>query len=269
MVIPSSTSSEAAGGTGPEQVAETFAQIDTPGGEMRAYVAHPLSNAAAPTVVLFPDVLGLHGEIRGFVRRVAGYGYLCIAPEVYHRIGIDTVAVEHTIPEMSATAKTLVTTELVEDIGALFHFADEFSGAPAIRPKCCIGFCRGGSQAFLAAGAFPEHVVGAVSAYGTRLMQDSPDTAYFRYAASISGELHLLCGAEDPLMPRDQIDQLRQHLTDHGVRFEITIVAAEHGWNFPSRHAYDRNADDMTWRVAHEQWSRLLSGDDRRDGTDG
>jgi carboxymethylenebutenolidase len=232
-------------------------EIDAPDGRMRVYdVAGP--RADSPTVILFADVLGLHAEILEFARRIGGRGYRCLAPDVYYREhqavfrGIEDTAA------MLALGRRLRTDLLVDDIRTLVRYATQ--GDPGARLGA-IGFCRGGSQAVLAAGAAPDAIVSAIAVYPTRLLQDTPDTGYSRWFGAIKADLRFLCPEADDLMPPADVDGLAAQLDRLGTSYQIRVYpGATHGWNFASRPEYHRAADTDTWRIAFADWDRLLRG---------
>jgi carboxymethylenebutenolidase len=122
-----------------------------------------------------------------------------------------------------------------------------------------IGFCRGGSQAILAAGVAPELVVSAIAVYPTRLLQDTPDTGYFRWFSSVRAEVKILCPGIDPLFPKSDVEAIARLLDAMEARYQIRIYpGAMHGWNFASRPEYSSHADRDTWNVAFDAWERLL-----------
>ena len=61
--------------------------IATPDGVMDAYAARPDDATPYPLVVVFMDIWGLREELFGIVRRIAGEGYHCVVPNLFHREG--------------------------------------------------------------------------------------------------------------------------------------------------------------------------------------
>jgi carboxymethylenebutenolidase len=221
---------------------------------MRVYAAGP--DVPASAVLLFPDVLGLHAEILAFVDRIGEQGFRCLAPDVYYREHRQAFRGIVEQDEMIAAGKRLRTSELADDIAALVRFAT--AGQPTAR-LATIGFCRGGSQAVLAAGVAPDTVVSTLAVYPTRLLQDSPDTAYAPWLPAVRAELRLFCPGDDPLFPRSDVEEIAQRLDASATPYQIRIYPnAAHGWNFSSRPEYNAHADRDTWEVAFDAWDRLL-----------
>ena len=60
--------------------------IETPGSTMRTFVAAPKSEGTYPGILLYSDIFQLTGPTIRAAVRLAGYGYVVAAPEIYHRI---------------------------------------------------------------------------------------------------------------------------------------------------------------------------------------
>jgi carboxymethylenebutenolidase len=221
---------------------------------MRVYdVAGPTADAAS--VLMFPDVLGMHSEVLGFARRVGGMGFRCLVPDVYYREQRAEFRGMAEVDEMLAAARRLRSSDLADDIRAVLRTAALGPGARV----ATIGFCRGGSQAVLAAGAAPEVVVTALAVYPTRLLQESSDTGYSAWFPAIRGEVRVLSPSDDHLMPHADLVRLSAVFEALGVRHQIRIYPdAVHGWSFPSRPEYHAAADQDMWHLAASDWRRLL-----------
>jgi carboxymethylenebutenolidase len=57
--------------------------IPTAGGTMPAYLARPASGQRAPGVLVIHEVFGLTPEMKAHAERLAGAGYLAVAPDLY------------------------------------------------------------------------------------------------------------------------------------------------------------------------------------------
>src|SRR5262245_66206463 len=52
-------------------------------GGMPAYLARPAGDAPAPAVLVIQEAFGLNDHIKDVTRRVAGEGYVALAPDLY------------------------------------------------------------------------------------------------------------------------------------------------------------------------------------------
>ena len=63
-----------------------FVDIDSGGGRMRLLVSAPRTEGRYPGVVAYSDIFQLTGPMLRVCARLAGYGYVVAAPEIYHRL---------------------------------------------------------------------------------------------------------------------------------------------------------------------------------------
>ncbi len=61
-------------------------EIPTADGTAEAYVARPPSGSG-PGVLFFMDAIGLRPQIAAMCDRIASWGYVVLAPNVFYRVG--------------------------------------------------------------------------------------------------------------------------------------------------------------------------------------
>ena len=79
---------------------------------------------------------------------------------------------------------------------------------------------------------------------------DSPHLA----ARKASGELYFGCAEIDTWAPMETVEALAQSLAADGLNAEVEVYpAVEHGFVFPQRAAYNKDAAERHWErlVAH------------------
>jgi len=62
-------------------------KVPVKGGEIPAYRAAPDKGGPFPTVLVVQEIFGVHEHIKDVCRRLAKFGYLAVAPELYAREG--------------------------------------------------------------------------------------------------------------------------------------------------------------------------------------
>src|SRR5947207_595359 len=67
-------------------VSREYVEVPVDGRTMRAFVTAPRGEAGAPGVVFYTDIFQLTEPSLRWAVRLAGYGFLVAAPEIYHRI---------------------------------------------------------------------------------------------------------------------------------------------------------------------------------------
>ncbi len=63
-----------------------YVDIPAGGAPMRMFVAAPKAPGKYPGIVCYSDIFQLTGPMLRSVSRLAGYGFVAAAPEIYHRV---------------------------------------------------------------------------------------------------------------------------------------------------------------------------------------
>lgn len=202
------------------------------GGEMAAYLARPAGKARG-SVLLFQEAFGVTGHIRGLADRLAGEGYLTLAPELFHRSAPAGFEGSYdNFPAVMAHVQKLTVEGLEADIRAAYeHLAAELPG----RPIAAVGFCMGGRVAYVAAGAVP--LAAAVSYYGGGI------DALLDRAPRLRCPLLLFWGGLDRHITAEKRRAVSDALTAAKADFvEVLWARADHAFNNDERPAYNAAA---------------------------
>src|SRR5271154_7144416 len=70
----------------PMVITTEYVDIPAPGAPMRMFVAAPQAPGKYPGIVCYSDIFQLSGPTLRSVSRLAGYGFVTAAPEIYHRV---------------------------------------------------------------------------------------------------------------------------------------------------------------------------------------
>ena len=115
-----------------------------------------------------------------------------------------------------------------------------------------VGYCMSGRYAINAAMHFPERVRAAASIYGTHLATEEPDSPHLAVQKT-RAELYFACAETDIYAPPEIIEKLKHGMKDHRANAEVEIYpGTHHGFAFPKRPVYHRDA-------AERHWERLLA----------
>ena len=57
------------------------------GGSMGGYLARPAEGDEHPAILVFMEIFGINSHIRDITERIAGEGYVALAPDYFHRTG--------------------------------------------------------------------------------------------------------------------------------------------------------------------------------------
>ncbi|MBE9160457.1 dienelactone hydrolase family protein [Nodosilinea sp. LEGE 06152] len=228
--------------------------------EILAYLAAPSRPGRFGAVVVIQEVFGVNSHIREVVERVAGAGYVAIAPHIYHRqaprfeVGYDEedLALGRTYKQGTKAA------ELLADVqGAIAYLYSQDNVAPD--GVGCIGFCFGGHVAYLAA-TLPE-VKATASFYGAGIATLTPGGGEptLSRTSKIGGTLYGFFGENDALISAQEVDQIEAALSEHGVPHKIVrYPGADHGFFCDQRASYNPAAARDAWEQVLELFKTTL-----------
>jgi len=228
-----------------------YMDIPVDGSPMRMYVATPTAQGNYPGILCYSDIFQLTGPMVRACARLAGYGYVVAAPEIYHRLEPSGAVIpfddEGRTRGLNNAARTSVAQFDADCRAAL----DYLSRHPQVaRGKLgAAGFCLGGHLAFRA--ALQPEVQAAACFYGTgihngALGQDA-DAGSLERAAEIRGELLLVFGTRDPHVPEEGRAKIEAALKRAGTKFAIRLYPAEHAFMRDEGPRYDPEATDQAF----------------------
>lgn len=217
---------------------------------MRVYVAAPEPAGQYPGILFYSDIYQLGRPITHLADRLAGYGYVVAAPEIFHRLEpIGAVIEPNDLGKMRGNddARRTAIAEYDADAQAVLAWLKaESSVAPD--QLGALGFCIGGHLAFRA--ALQSQVKTAVCCYPTgihsgKLGRGVADT--LERMSEIKGEIFTLFGALDPHVPPDGRQTILQALDQAGVHHKTLLYEANHTFMRDDGYRYDPVATDAAW----------------------
>ena len=138
---------------------------------------------------------------------------------------------------------------IMEDTRALLAYA-EGQAAANTEIVGTLGYCMSGRYAVNAATHFPDRVKAAASIYGTHLATEEADSPHLA-AGKTRAELYFACAESDIYAPPEVIERVKEAMKGANAEVE-TYPGTHHGFAFPKRPVYDRDA-------AERHWERLLA----------
>ena len=230
-------------------------EIPTKDGHTTTFISHPERDGPHPVILFYMDAPGIREELRDMARRLATSGYYVMLPNMYYRSGVMELGPLSPDPEsperkrMFGFMNSINIPMVMEDTTALLAYAD---GQPAARQDIvgAVGYCMSGRYAVNAATHFPGRVKAAASIYGTHLATDQLDSPHLA-AAKTKAELYFGCAETDIYAPMEIIEKLQASMKGANAEVEI-YPGTHHGFAFPKRPIYHRDA-------AERHWERLLA----------
>jgi carboxymethylenebutenolidase len=196
------------------------------------YCAEP-SAAPRGTVVVLQEIFGVNSHIRDVADRYAADGYLALAPALFERIepGFETGYGQADIERAIAAMKQVDFDDAIRDLKATLALA---------KGKCAVvGYCWGGSLAWLAATRLPG-LACAISYYGRLAVNYREETprcpVLFHY------------GERDASIPLSDVELMRQAQPQQSYH----IYPADHGFNCDQRASFDAESAALALRRSRD-----------------
>jgi carboxymethylenebutenolidase len=232
-------------------------EISTKDGHTTTFITHPERGGPHPVILFYMDAPAIREELRDMARRLGTSGYYVMLPNLYYRAGVMELGPLPADPEaperkrMFGLMNSLDIPMIMEDTSALLAYADGQSAARTDRVGT-VGYCMSGRYAINAATHFSDRVKAAASIYGTQLATDRPDSPHLA-GQKTRAELYFACAETDIYAPMETIEKVRLAMQNDRANAEVEIYpATHHGFAFPKRPVYDRDA-------AERHWERLLA----------
>jgi carboxymethylenebutenolidase len=213
------------------------------GSEMPCYLAKPAGAGPKPGVVVFQEIYGVNSHIREVADRLAGEGYVAMAPEVFHRTAAPSWEGVYTRPnEGMGHMKALKPAGIQADLQAVQRWFKN-NADTANAPLAALGFCLGGRLSFLANAELP--LSAAVSFYGGGIapaLLDKVDNQH--------GPLLFFWGGKDKHIPAEQTRALVDALSSAKRSFvNVEFSDADHGFFCAERASYHAPSAAPAWAL--------------------
>lgn len=238
--------------------------VTTQDGVADAYLARP-ADGRYPGVLLVMDAYGLRPQIERMADRVAGQGFVVLAPNVFYRAGRAPVVpldglgdpdqgrllLERVMPLI----RQLTPERIVRDGEAYLDRLEQVGRAPV----AVTGYCLGGRVGWRIAVASSERVAALGGFHVGGLVTGGDDSPHLS-AGRVTAEVYLGHADNDRSMTPDQIAQLERVLDAAGVRYRSELYrGAAHGYTMADTPAYDRAAAERHFAELFALLNRTLA----------
>jgi carboxymethylenebutenolidase len=246
-------------------------QIPAAEGTAEALVARPSTGEGPfPGVILYMDAFGLRPRIEDMAQRVADWGYVVLAPNVFYREG--TVAElapggDMTSPEgRQAAGKAafprvgrLTPAKALPDIDAWVAALSTLDGV-APGPIGTFGYCMGARLAVRTATAHPEVVAACGGFHGGGLATDEPDSPH-RGLSKATAQFVFGHADQDQSMGPGAVARLGEALKAAGLKASNEVYhGASHGYSMADTSAFHEEATERHFRELRALLDRTLRG---------
>ncbi len=222
--------------------------------------AAPRAEGKTPGIWVYSDIFQLTPPLLRFCVRLAGYGFVAAAPEIYCRIEPPGTVVPFDDAGRTRGQQDAAKTSVAHFDADCRAGLDWISRHPQLAPGQIgvTGFCIGGHLAFRA--AFQPDVLVTVCYYGTgihdgKLGKDA-DAGSLARAKDIRGDLLMIFGTKDPHVPDAGRETINRALRASGIRYRTLLYPAEHAFTRDEGPRFDPEATDQSFaemiRAFHE-----------------
>jgi carboxymethylenebutenolidase len=223
-------------------------EITTADGVADAYLARA-DDRPHPGVLFIMDAYGLRPTIEEMADRIAGDGYVVLAPNVFYRAGHSPVV---PMPDLSdpdqrssffQSIRPLIeqlTPERLAADGAAY--LDYLAQVASPGPVAITGYCMGARVGWRIAAAHPDRIAALAGFHAGGLVTDAPDSPHLS-APDVKAELYFGFADQDPSMTAEQIAKFERALQDAGRRYRAEVYrGAQHGYTMADTPAHNADA---------------------------
>ena len=200
--------------------------IAADGHSLDSYEVHP--DGATASVVIVQEIFGVNPHIRSVVDRYAAMGYRTVAPALFDRVrsGIELEYTSEGVAEGRDVLAGIEWDDSMIDVAAAVDLVADTG------PVAVIGYCYGGSIAWLAAHTLP--IAAAVGYYGGQI------NVFRGKEPKVPVQLHF--GANDKGIPLESVAEVAAMYPE----LEIHVYDdADHGFNCDARASYHASSADL------------------------
>lgn len=221
---------------------QTITLTAADGFELGAYRADP-DGAPRGGLVVVQEIFGVNTHIRSVCDRYAALGYSAVAPAVFDRQVRDFQSGYS--PEEVAEARKFIASV---DIDAMLADTGAAVGALSGTGKIgVVGYCLGGSVAFLAATRL-DGIAAAVGYYGGMITRHADETP------KVPTQLHY--GDADQGIPMSDVEKVIAARPD----CDIHVYPAGHGFSCDERASFDAASAAIAWGRSLRWFDEHLGG---------
>jgi len=223
------------------------ATVSTPDGQMDLFVAQPDGAGPHAGLLVIQEAFGVNDQIKSVTQRFADQGYVAVAPDLFHRFEQKVVPyndMQTAIGSIMKLGDDLVTADVNAALGYL-------KSQPNVKHDKIgiLGFCFGGRVAYLAATRCRD-LAAAVGFYGAGIADPRNPNAPVNNSHNIQAPVLLFFGAEDQLMPQDQVKKIEETLAQLGKEHHIKVYpGAGHGFFREGGPSFNKEAADDAWSI--------------------
>lgn len=241
--------------------------IPLPDGSAQAHLSRP-PGGSGPGVLFFMDAIGVRPQIAAMCDRIASWGYVVLAPNVFHREGdVDAVSPDGDLREEGAREAffaeamprvgRLTPGLALPDIAAYTSFLRDLGGVTD-GPMGTTGYCMGARLAVRAAGAHSEEYAACGGFHGGGLVTGEPDSPHLA-AGHARAEFIFGHADHDLSMPPAAVATLGATLASYDLTVRNEVYPdASHGYTMADTAMYQEAGAERHYAELEALLARTL-----------
>ena len=245
---------------------ENFISIKTRDGLIDTFEVKPDEGGPFPGIIIYMDAPAIREELRDMARRLASMGYYVLLPNLFYRVGKEGSypftfsKIREDKSHFSAMIKTMddTTNELVvSDTKYILDFLDN-NNELKHNGYGAVGYCMSGQYIVSVTSTYAKKFAAAASFYGVKILTDKEDSPHLQ-ADKIKADLYLAFAEKDTWVDDKALNNIKEHFKNNTTNFRMEVYeGTEHGFAFPDRHTYNKNAAEKHWFRIHNLFQKSL-----------
>ncbi len=238
-------------------------EIQAAEGQAEAYLT---GTPGDPGVLFYVDAIGLRPQIEAMADRIAGWGYVVLAPHVFYRDGSaaelapqgdlrDAGAREEFFASLGDRIPAYTPDRSEPDAEAWMGELRKHAGEG---PVGVTGYCMGARLAVRTAGQFPGTVAAVGGFHGGGLVTDGEDSPHLAIPGSTAAYVFGHAD-QDQSMPPEQVAALGEVLAGAGrPHLNEVYEGASHGYTMADTSVYQEAGAERHYRELESLLGRTL-----------
>lgn len=229
-------------------VGQQRVSISTPGGNAEALLFTP-ADGKGPGVVLWADIGGLRPAIADLGRKLAGEGFVVLAPNAFYRtVRLDGTTVSEVDGRTRFTEWRGAATDdaIASDSRAYIAFLDARPEVDKTAPLGAVGYDVGSAYSFIMARTVPERV-GAVAAIHPTATATTRDNSPHLFVGQSRASYYVALATDDDTREPEDKGQYRDEFARAGITETVEVLPGDHGFALPDNGNFQAASADLSW----------------------
>lgn len=215
-------------------ISRGFVSFSDGGAAVDGYLATPHDGKTHPGVLLIQEWWGIEAHIKELVERMAAYGYVVLAPDLYHgKVAQEPNTAEK---EMMALNKEAAVQEVGKGIDYLKGRDDVVAAKIGV-----VGFCMGGLLAWKVAETQDGAIAAVAPFYGASYHPTAEDMA------KVTAPALVVWGEKDGSVSPADREHISSLLQQQGKTHKTLLYPAGHAFMNDKHGAHEPNSAQQAW----------------------